>query len=210
MTAIRRFRLKKADLTTLVKNYLANRVPAHMLPSFYTIMESFPLMPSGKIDRNALPEPERDFVGLETVTPKNQTEEILVSIWEKTLGVENIGVKDNFFELGGDSILSLQIISRAHQAGLKITPKQIFTSLTIEKLALESEPIEKIESVREELTGDVPITPIQIWFFEQNQPDPHHWNQSLLLEVKKPIDVEILSRSLGYRSGAPSGAQFSL
>ena len=192
----KKIQAEESYLTTLVKNYLANRVPAHMLPSFYTIMEFFPLMPSGKIDRNALPEPERDFVGLETVTPKNQTEEILVSIWEKTLGVKNIGVKDNFFELGGDSILSLQIISRAHQAGLKITPKQIFTSLTIEKLALESEPIEKIESVREELTGDVPITPIQIWFFEQNQPDPHHWNQSLLLEVKKPIDVEILSRSL--------------
>ena len=187
---------EEGDLSVLVKNYLASRLPAHMLPSFYTIMESFPLLPSGKIDRNALPEPKKGSTELKTVPPKNQTEEILVSIWEKTLGVENIGVKDNFFELGGDSILSLQIISRAHQAGLKITPKQIFTSLTIENIALESEPIEKTESVMEELTGDVPLTPIQIWFFEQNQPDPHHWNQSLLLEVKKPLDVEILSRSL--------------
>lgn len=187
---------EEGDLHVLLKSHLAKKLPSHMLPSFYVTMEAFPLSHSGKIDRNAFPEPDREFTGREVVEPRNQTEETLAAIWGKVLGVSNIGVKENFFELGGDSILSLQIISLAHQAGIKITPKQIFTLRTIENLALEAVAIEKTLFAEEEEAGDIPLAPIQSWFFEQDQPDPHHWNQSLLLEAKPPLRMDLLASAL--------------
>lgn len=184
------------DLHVVLKSRLAKKLPAYSLPAFYVIMEALPLSHSGKIDRNALPEPDREFAGCEIVAPRNETEKTLAAIWEKVLGVSNVGVKENFFELGGDSILSLQIISLAHQAGIKITPKQIFTLRSIENIALEATPIEQNLFAGGEETGDVPLAPIQRWFFEQQQPDSHHWNQSLLLEVRVPLETRLLARAL--------------
>ncbi|MGD1875553.1 MAG: phosphopantetheine-binding protein, partial [Mastigocoleus sp.] len=98
-------------------------------------------------------------------------------------------INDNFFELGGDSILAIQIISRANQAGIQITPKQLFQHQTIAELAAVGTQTPLIEAEQGIITGSVPLTPIQYWFFELQKPNPHHFNQAVLLKVKTKLKL---------------------
>ena len=115
---------------------LTAKLPQYMIPQAFVVLESLPLMPNGKVNRRALPKPDLHSQPKDQfVAPRTSTEEILAQIWSQVLRVQQVGVHDNFFELGGDSILSIQIIIRARQAGLELTPKQLFTHQTIAKLA---------------------------------------------------------------------------
>ena len=90
------------------------------------------LTPNGKVDRRALPAPDAAAqLTTQYVAPRTAAEQVLADIWADVLHVERVGVNDDFFELGGDSIVSLQIIARAHQSGLKLTPKQLFEHPTV-------------------------------------------------------------------------------
>ncbi|MFY9618164.1 MAG: FkbM family methyltransferase, partial [Pyrinomonadaceae bacterium] len=106
------------SLTDHVRAYLKDNLPDHMIPSSFVLLESMPLTPNGKIDRQALPDPaDGEFDPIKTfVAPTNEVEETLAGIWREVLGVKQVGIGDNFFELGGDSILSIQIVARANQA----------------------------------------------------------------------------------------------
>ena len=97
------------------------------------VLAKLPLTANGKLDRKALPEPE--WSGGEVVEPRTELERELLELWRATLGVSVLGVKDNFFDLGGDSIVSLQVVSRANAKGLKIKPSDVFRHPTIEALA---------------------------------------------------------------------------
>ena len=126
----------RADPSTL-RGFLADRLPEVMVPSVIVPLQHLPRGPTGKIDRGALPDPG-DALAVETtafVAPSGETEATLASIWETVLGVERVGVTDNFFELGGDSILSIRIIARANEDGVRITPRQFFEHPTIAELA---------------------------------------------------------------------------
>ncbi|MFN7215048.1 non-ribosomal peptide synthetase [Microcystis sp.] len=119
-----------------LRQFLKEKLPDYMIPSAFVIMESLPLTPNGKIDRRALPETNLcGEIELNFVAPRNLEEEILATIWSQVLRVEPVGIYDNFFELGGDSILTIQIITRARKAGLELTPKQLFTHQNIAELA---------------------------------------------------------------------------
>jgi amino acid adenylation domain-containing protein len=119
-----------------LRQFLKEKLPDYMIPSAFVIMESLPLTPNGKIDRRALPETNLcGEIELNFVAPRNLEEEILAKIWSQVLRVEPVGIYDNFFELGGDSILTIQIITRARKAGLELTPKQLFTHQNIAELA---------------------------------------------------------------------------
>ena len=119
-----------------LRQFLKEKLPDYMIPSAFVIMESLPLTPNGKIDRRALPETNLcGEIELNFVAPRNLEEEILAKIWSQVLRVELVGIYDNFFELGGDSILTIQIITRARKAGLELTPKQLFTHQSIAELA---------------------------------------------------------------------------
>ncbi len=157
-----------------------------------------PLTLNGKVDRLALPPPDRVRSELEPdfLPPRNESERILAEIWSRALGVERVGINDNFFELGGDSITSLQIVGRASQAGLVITPGQLFQHPTIAALAQVADITPSIRAEQGTITGPVPLTPIQCWFFEQNLPAPHHYNQAVMLEVREGVDVTVLEEAL--------------
>jgi non-ribosomal peptide synthase protein (TIGR01720 family) len=127
-------------------------------------------------------------------TPRTAVEESLANIWKQVLGVERVGINDNFFELGGDSILSIQIVARANQAGLRLTAKQIFEYQTVAELAAVAGTGAAAESEQGQVTGPVPLTPIQKWFFEESFAEPQHWNQSVLLETRQPFDTELLEK----------------
>jgi non-ribosomal peptide synthase protein (TIGR01720 family) len=165
-----------------------------MLPAAFVLMEAFPLTPNGKIDRRALPDPDRERPRLEAdyVEPATPVEKCLAEIWSRILGVEKIGVHDNFFELGGDSILSIQIIAQARNAGLQLTPKQLFQHQTIAALAGAVGSAPTIQAEQGPVTGQAPLTPIQHWFFEQQLAEPHHFNQAILLGVPHGLNLRLL------------------
>ncbi|MEO8209649.1 MAG: amino acid adenylation domain-containing protein, partial [bacterium] len=180
-----------------IKVFLRNSLPEYMIPTAFISLEKMPLLPNGKIDRNSLPAPETSKSGEETfVAPRIPAEEILAEIWKEILGFEKVGIHDNFFELGGDSIMSIQIISRANQSGIKITPKQIFQFQTIAELSGVINYSAPEISEQGIVTGEVPLTPIQHWFFEQNLPEPDFYNHSVLLKVPKNLNEKFLKESV--------------
>ncbi|TCW58282.1 non-ribosomal peptide synthase protein (TIGR01720 family)/amino acid adenylation domain-containing protein [Bacillus thuringiensis] len=178
------------------REYLKAKLPSYMVPSGFVAMEAIPLTANGKVDREALPMPEEKQINSECVGPRNSNEQILTTIWKQVLGVKKVGIYDNFFEIGGDSILSIQIISQASQVGLKLTPKQMFECPTIAELAQVAIETQGVQAEQGIVVGDVSLTPIQCWFFEQEHPHLEHWNQSMLLRVKERLDVKLLEGAI--------------
>lgn len=182
-----------------LKGFLAKELPDYMLPSYYIQLESLPLTSIGKLDRRNLPAPQiHTYKGY--VAPKNKVQEELVEVWSAVLGLHQgeIGIHDNFFELGGDSILSIQIVGKALQKGVEITVSQMFENQTIAELADCIADIKESYSedqIEEPETGEVLLTPIQKWFFEQDLENYHHWNQSVLLETRAGINPTLLHES---------------
>ena len=123
---------------------------------------------------------------------------MLANIWSQLLRIERVGVHDKFFELGGDSILSLQVTARANQAGLRLTANQIFEHQTIAELASVAETASHIAAEQGLVTGEVPLTPIQRWFFEQDFVELHHWNQARLLELRQNLDPALLEEAIQH------------
>jgi aryl carrier-like protein len=125
-----------------LRAHLAATLPEHMIPAAFVVLDAFPLTPNGKLDLKALPAPDLDRTALSAgyVAPRTPTEATLADIWSSVLGVETVGVQDNFFELGGDSILTIQVVSRAARAGLHLTPRYLFERPTIAALAVVAAP----------------------------------------------------------------------
>jgi amino acid adenylation domain-containing protein/non-ribosomal peptide synthase protein (TIGR01720 family) len=180
-----------------LRSFLSQRLPEYMVPSAFVHLAALPLTSHGKVDRKALPAPDsRPELAQSFVAPRDEVERKLASIWATVLRLERVGVHDNFFQLGGDSISSLQVISRARQQGLHLSPKQLFQHQTIAELAPLATVSKAIQSEQGLVVGPVPLTPVQRAFFEENPPRPHHFNQSVLLETREPMDASLLERAL--------------
>ncbi|NBD17978.1 MAG: amino acid adenylation domain-containing protein [Cyanobacteria bacterium] len=175
-----------------LRTFLKEKLPDYMVPALFIALEQLPLTSNGKLDRNALPEPQvtRNSVESHYTAPQTHIEKQLATIWSQFLNinVDHIGIHDNFFELGGDSILSIQIVAKARKEGLQLTPKQLFQHQTVAQLATVVEVTKSPQAKQGIVTGSVPLTPIQHWFFEQNLPNSHHWNQAVLLETKESLE----------------------
>ncbi|MGP1384064.1 MAG: amino acid adenylation domain-containing protein [Thainema sp.] len=184
--------------TQALQDYLAQRFPDYMVPSAIAVLDALPLTPNGKVDRHALPVPEMIQSQVSYTPPTTQSEQILTQIWADVLGLEQVGIHDNFFSLGGDSILSIQVIAKANQAGLHLTPKQLFEHQTIVGLAAVAGTESQVQAEQGEVTGSVPLTPIQRWFFEQEFAQPHHWNQAVLLECRQMLDAGFLKQTIEH------------
>ncbi|MCQ8130951.1 condensation domain-containing protein, partial [Methylomonas rivi] len=147
-----------------------------------------------------LPAPER--IARTRTAPRNAVESQLATIWCEVLGLEDIGVEDNFFALGGDSIISLQVVSRARQVGLALSPKDIFSHQTVAALAglaAKLTPIQADASIAAVINGrDLPLTPIQAEFFAAEIPRRQHWNQSVLLQTEQALDAQALNLALRH------------
>ena len=180
----------------LLKAELEQQLPSYMVPQHIIHLDALPLTINGKLDYQALPAPDQPVL-TENVSAETEVESQLLSIWCELLKVEKIGISDNFFALGGDSILSMQVVNRAQQQGIKITPKQLFEHQDIRSLARVAEYIETNQiTVSTKMSGIVPFTPIQHWFFEQPLKNFNHWNQTLLLAMPQARDADILQRAL--------------
>ncbi len=179
-----------------LRNHLKARLPEYMVPTFFVFLDQMPLTANGKIDRKALPEPERNAeAGDAYHAPTTDTESTLATIWAEVLGVDRPGIHDNFFELGGDSILIIQMVARAHAAGIKLVPKQLTEFQTIAELARVAQDASPIQAENEPASGPLPLLPIQHWFFAQKLANPHHYNQSVLLQTPMDLDITALRRA---------------
>ncbi len=111
-------------------------LPEYMIPSAFVWLDAFPRLPSGKIDRAALPAPERSIDSAPVVGPRNETERAMVEIWRQVLEVERVGIDDNFFDLGGHSLLAAQVVARVRAAlGVELPLRAMFESPTIAGLS---------------------------------------------------------------------------
>jgi amino acid adenylation domain-containing protein len=119
------------------RSRLSEQLPEYMIPAVVVELRELPLTANGKVDRRALPAPDgaRPELGAKYEGPRNEVEAELCRIWAEVLGLERVGIHDNFFELGGDSILSIQIVARDNQKGLRLAPRQLFEQRTFAALA---------------------------------------------------------------------------
>src|SRR5215213_4366218 len=186
--------------TNDLRESLKDKLPEYMIPSKFVQLDELPRLPNGKIDVNSLKLPVEDrssFSKIDISAPQTETEIRLVEIWEEVLGFHPIRVRDNFFEIGGDSILSIQIVAKARQKGIFLAPNQIFEHQTISELALFAKTENK--NIGEEIIiGNVPLLPIQHWFFEEHKNAPNYWNQAMMFDVPENLNPDILQRGIEY------------
>ncbi|WP_423752633.1 amino acid adenylation domain-containing protein, partial [Brevibacillus laterosporus] len=164
-----------------LRKHLGKTLPDYMIPAYFIELEEFPLTPSGKVNKKALPEPDGQIqTGVEYVEATTESQKILVELWQEVLRVERIGIYDNFFELGGDSIKAIQITARLRRHHRKLEISHLFKHPTIAELAPW---MQTSQALLEQGTveGEVMLTPIQKAFFEENQEQPQHFNQDSLL-----------------------------
>ncbi|HYE55927.1 MAG TPA: amino acid adenylation domain-containing protein, partial [Chitinophagaceae bacterium] len=178
-----------------LRSYLAGKLPHYMIPVHFVWLREIPLTRNGKIDRDALPDPEHNRISAEPL-PANRIEALSLKIWSAVLNEPGVTLTDNFFELGGDSIKAVQIVSKLNEQGISLQAKDILTYHTIEQVSRHAR-LKGTELAYEQglVSGQRPLTPIERWFFEQRFADPGYYNQSVLLQFKKEIDVSLLTQA---------------
>ncbi len=181
-----------------LRAFLGERLPEYMLPAAWVVLPRLPLTANGKLDRKALPAPDAAPGANDYVPPRTPVERELAAIWAAVLRVERVGVDESFFELGGDSILTLQVVSRASRAGLRVAPRQLFDHPTVARLAAALDGgAATVAAEQGPVTGPLGPTPAAAWFFAQELEEPWHFNQSLLLETREPLAPRLLAGAVG-------------
>ncbi|HEU0079262.1 MAG TPA: amino acid adenylation domain-containing protein, partial [Longimicrobiaceae bacterium] len=188
-----------------LRESLAARLPEYMVPAAFVVLERLPLNSSGKVDRRALPAPERDAAGY--VAPRTRVEEVLCAVWAEVLGAERVGVEKGFFDLGGHSLLASQVAARVREAlGVEVPLAALFEAPTLARYA------EAVEAAvrRGARPGPSPVpvprdpgraAPLSfaqeaIWFLQQLSPGMRSYNFQATLRVLGPLDARVLERAL--------------
>ena len=189
-----------------LRGFLKDKLPEHMVPAVFVLLEAFPLTANGKVDRHALPTPDGQRPELDEafVAGRTPTEELLAEIWAQVLGVERVGIYDNFFQLGGHSLLATQVVSRIRQAfRVEMPLRRLFEAPTVAGLAetidadrgagLQAPPIVRIPR-----DGELPLSFAQqrLWFMDQLEPGGSVYNFPAAVRLKGPLDVAALRLSL--------------
>ncbi|BCB77235.1 hypothetical protein Pflav_036450 [Phytohabitans flavus] len=176
-----------------LRRHVASALPEHMVPAAIVPLDRLPLLPNGKLDRAALPAPDYAAAGTGRA-PATDRERLLCRIFAEVLGVTEVGVDGDFFALGGDSIVSIQLVSRARAAGLAIRPRDLFRYRTVAALAPLATAVAALGG-----TGDgpaeLPLTPVMHWLCELGGPIDGY-NQSVVLQVPADLGWERLLRAL--------------
>ncbi|HYG24753.1 MAG TPA: amino acid adenylation domain-containing protein [Verrucomicrobiae bacterium] len=184
------------------------KLPGFMIPSALVVMDALPRTSSGGIDGHRLLEPERHHAAHRTshMEPRTPMEQQLAGIWREVLRVERVGLRDNFFELGGDSLLAVQMLSRAREAfKLELPLFSVFEAPTVEGLALgmmcgqwtrNQFPVLPLQPVPRD--SALPVLPMQagLWFIDQLEPGNATYNVPTLVRLEGDLDVECLRRAL--------------
>ncbi len=180
-----------------LKQHVGERLPDYMVPSAFVRLDALPLSSNGKVDRKQLPEPQDERAEARPYTaPRSAAEEKLTAIWCAVLRRDVIGVHDNFFELGGDSILSIQIASRAREVGLPLTVASLRKYPTIAEQAHAASQVSQVVVAEARAKGNAPLTPIQRWFFDLDVAERDYWNQAFVFESSERLDEAAIRSAL--------------
>ena len=191
-----------------LREWLADRLPEYMIPQAFVQLDRLPLSENGKLDRKALPEPDekRPEIDETYLGPRNVIEEIIVGIWEKTLGVDRVGINDNFVELGGHSLQATQLISRLRSAlQVEVPLRKFLENPTVTRLVEFVEechrggPQHKTEPItRASRDGELPLSFAQqrLWFLDQMDPGNPAYNIPAALRLTGQLNLSALERTL--------------
>ncbi len=177
-----------------MRAHLAAELPDYMVPSAIAVLDALPMSANGKLDRAALPA----AVAAPTTgrTPRTPVETVLCDLFAEVLGVPQVTIDDAFFDLGGDSIVSLQLVSKARRAGLKFTARELFERKTVAELAtVVTVPQEEAAVAAVADVGEVPLTPIMHWLRSRRGPI-NGFYQSVVVAVPSIVDDELLTAAL--------------
>ncbi|GEM_PF-1170817 len=183
-----------------IRAFLSGRLPAYMVPACLVQLDQFPLTPSGKLDRRALPDPVRSQAEPGTgKAPRNETEARLQRIWEQVLQTPGVGIGDDFFALGGDSIKAIQIVSRFNDDHGFLYVRDVLAHGTIEQLAAHIRLPEGRRSYEQGIVrGERGLTPIEHWFFGLQLARPDYFNQSVWLSLDGRLDKKALQQAFQH------------
>ncbi|MFD8693112.1 amino acid adenylation domain-containing protein, partial [Streptomyces sp. NPDC059651] len=190
------------DLTAGVSSrdlrvFLGQHLPEFMVPSAFVVLDRLPLMPNGKLDHKALPEPE--FTGGAYRAPRTPQEKVLADVYADVLGLDRVGVDDDFFAVGGDSIRSIQVVTRARAQGVEVSPRMIFEQRTVAELALVARSTGTTVTLEEFEgggVGSVPLLPIVTYMTELGG-GYDRFSMSLALDLPLGIDGDGLAATVG-------------
>ncbi|NRB47207.1 MAG: amino acid adenylation domain-containing protein [Saprospiraceae bacterium] len=171
--------------------FVRENLPAYMIPATWKSVMEIPLTVNGKIDQAALLAGLEDMEMTEVEAPSTNHEEIIAKVFQQHLSKQLINVNEDFYSMGGDSISAVQIAAGIRAAGLQIQSKDILLYRTIRQLGQRATPLKGVSNkVSVPLAGEKQLTPIEKWFFAQDLTNPHYYNQSILLRLKQPIDIQ--------------------
>jgi amino acid adenylation domain-containing protein len=205
-----------------LRGFLKESLPDYKIPSLFIKLETLPLLPNGKINRRALPSPDRDRVesARQFMAARSPFERALAEIWREVLKLDQVSVLDNFFELGGDSFLSIHIVNKAKRVGINISPRQIFERQTIAELAEAARAVQPAKSEPQATTPDVfpdldmkkvaallgdesnvedayPLSPIQegMLFHNLYSPEAGVYTGQFICNLSGDIDIDAFKKS---------------
>ncbi|MFB4421291.1 non-ribosomal peptide synthetase [Streptomyces sp. QL37] len=171
-------------------------LPPYMVPAVHVPLDALPLLPNGKTDRRAMPVPERPAALRPGGEPRTPQEHVLCEAFAAVLRAPAVRADDDFFALGGDSILSIQLVSRVRDAGLGVTPRDVFVHRTPEAIAAVATALGRETAAQAgQGTGEMPPTPIAAWFLERPG-TTDGYNQSGVLLTPAGADEDSLVATL--------------
>ncbi|OZM72919.1 non-ribosomal peptide synthetase [Amycolatopsis antarctica] len=177
-----------------LRRLAATQLPDYMVPTAIMPITTFPLTTNGKLNRAALPAPEAP-TATAARGPETPQQEVLCGLFAEVLGTDRVGIDDNFFDLGGDSIVSIQLVSRARTRGLVITARDVFRHRTVAALAAAARPVDDVAAPVLDGTGDLPLTPIMRWLQDRGG-DTEGFHQSILLRTPPDADADRLTATV--------------
>ncbi|MCZ4521274.1 amino acid adenylation domain-containing protein [Rhodococcus ruber] len=184
-----------------VLDAVAVKLPAHMIPAVVTELDSIPLTPIGKLDRDALPEPVFEVV--EYRAPITDTEHLVAEIFAELLGSDRVGLDDNFFENGGNSLVATQVVARLGSAlGKRLPARMVFESPTVVALAKSADSAGRVLTGPtlgpRERPNSIPLSMAQqrMWFLNRFDPDSAANNVPVVLRISGELDEPALSAAV--------------
>ncbi|MGW1921266.1 amino acid adenylation domain-containing protein, partial [Streptomyces massasporeus] len=176
-----------------VRAQIAAGLPDYMVPAALVVLDEVPLTPNGKVDRASLPAPQWSTTGGSGRRPADAREELLCRIFADVLDLPAVTPDDSFFDLGGDSIMSIQVVSRARAGGLLVSARDVFRERTPALLARVATAVPITTEDRDAGTGTFEPAPIMRWLEQYEATDG--FNQSMTVRVPAGLDEQALVRA---------------
>ncbi|MDI9919144.1 amino acid adenylation domain-containing protein, partial [Rhodococcus sp. IEGM 1379] len=184
-----------------VLDFVGGRLASYMVPAALVVLDAIPLTVHGKLNRSALPAPDFATVVSTNRPPRTETEEVLAGLYKDVLRLDTVGVDDSFFALGGDSIMSIQLVARARDSGVILSPRDVFDRRTVAGLAevarFDHDRTVTLDELPGGGVGPLPLTPVSRWMLERSGGHVDRFSQSLLLTAPVGITSDVLLRAIG-------------